>query len=373
MKNLIIWLLLFTSFTANAQLIGGGPRKPKGGGSTGTVTSVGLSVPTGLTVSGSPVTGAGTLALSLASGYSIPTTANQTNWTTAYGWGNHAGLYASLTGSNTFSAMQSFTANWSDYQATFGSTGQGGRIQFINGTGFQAGVIGTLTSSSTIFRVGTPLDLDLLSTGANVVIANNNASGAIYIRASGTTNGNIRFQTGATESGRVFTNGNWLIGSDGVDDGSKLRVQGLLTTQGINSSAGIVCGGNILPSTNNNLSIGNSSNTYLAGFFQSLYTGVASRAFNIAQTGLNAIVFRVHPTTGNIVIQSPGVAPPDDGVNQLQVLGSTISTQYRLSALNTAPASATATGTLGEIRVTAGYIYVCTATNTWVRAALATW
>ena len=46
---------------------------------------------------------------------------------------------------------------------------------------------------------------------------------------------------------------------------------------------------------------------------------------------------------------------------------------YKLSALNTAPANATATGTLGEIRVTASYIYVCTATNTWVRSSLATW
>ena len=47
--------------------------------------------------------------------------------------------------------------------------------------------------------------------------------------------------------------------------------------------------------------------------------------------------------------------------------------QYKLSALNTAPASATATGTLGEIRVTSDYIYVCSALNTWVRSALTTW
>ena len=49
------------------------------------------------------------------------------------------------------------------------------------------------------------------------------------------------------------------------------------------------------------------------------------------------------------------------------------STQYKLSALNTAPSSASDTGTLGEIRVTATHLYVCTATNTWVRTALATW
>ncbi|MFA5670666.1 MAG: hypothetical protein WC967_15620, partial [Balneolaceae bacterium] len=51
---------------------------------TGTVTSVGLSAPTGLTVSGSPVTTSGTLALSFTSGYSIPTTAKQGDWDSAY-------------------------------------------------------------------------------------------------------------------------------------------------------------------------------------------------------------------------------------------------------------------------------------------------
>jgi hypothetical protein len=56
----------------------------------GTVTSVALTTPTGLSVTGSPITTSGTLALSMTSGYAIPTTASQTNWDTAYGWGNHA-------------------------------------------------------------------------------------------------------------------------------------------------------------------------------------------------------------------------------------------------------------------------------------------
>jgi len=47
--------------------------------------------------------------------------------------------------------------------------------------------------------------------------------------------------------------------------------------------------------------------------------------------------------------------------------------QMDIAALNTAPASASASGTLGEIRYTADYIYVCTATNTWKRTALSTW
>lgn len=50
-----------------------------------------------------------------------------------------------------------------------------------------------------------------------------------------------------------------------------------------------------------------------------------------------------------------------------------LANSYALNALNTAPASATATGTTGEIRVDADFIYVCTATNTWKRSALVTW
>lgn len=57
---------------------------------TGTVTSVAASVPTGLSISGSPITSTGTLAITFTAGYSIPTTSSQTNWDTAYGWGNHA-------------------------------------------------------------------------------------------------------------------------------------------------------------------------------------------------------------------------------------------------------------------------------------------
>ena len=56
-----------------------------------------------------------------------------------------------------------------------------------------------------------------------------------------------------------------------------------------------------------------------------------------------------------------------------ELSGSLKTTQYKLSALNTAPSSSTDTGTIGEIRYTSDYIYVCVATNTWKRMALSTW
>lgn len=77
---------------------------------TGTVTSVGMTVPTGLSVSGTPITGSGTLAVTLTAGYSIPTTANQTNWSTAYGWGNHASA-GYLTSASIGSTVQAYDAD----------------------------------------------------------------------------------------------------------------------------------------------------------------------------------------------------------------------------------------------------------------------
>lgn len=53
---------------------------PSGDEPTGTVTSVAMTVPTGLSVTGSPITSSGTLAVSLASGYEIPTTAHVKNY-----------------------------------------------------------------------------------------------------------------------------------------------------------------------------------------------------------------------------------------------------------------------------------------------------
>ena len=57
---------------------------------SGTVTSVDASVPTGLDVSGNPITGAGTLVITYETGYSIPMNAKQLEWDDAYSWGNHA-------------------------------------------------------------------------------------------------------------------------------------------------------------------------------------------------------------------------------------------------------------------------------------------
>jgi hypothetical protein len=44
-----------------------------------------------------------------------------------------------------------------------------------------------------------------------------------------------------------------------------------------------------------------------------------------------------------------------------------------IHTLSATPASASATGTVGTMSWDASYIYICTATNTWKRVAIATW
>jgi hypothetical protein len=106
---------------------------------------------------------------------------------------------------------------------------------------------------------------------------------------------------------------------------------------------------------------------------EGVFIGSSSRpfgttSFNEIVIGYNAIGAGINTATlGNTSITSTILR------GNVSTNGNVTATAYNLSALNTAPASATATGTTGEIRYTATHIYVCTATNTWVRTALTTW
>lgn len=173
-----------------------------GGG--GTVTSVGMTVPTGLSVSGSPVTTSGTLAVSYASGYAIPTTAKQTQWDTAYTdrnkWdGGATGLTAStgrtslggttvgqnlftltnpsavtfprINADNTVSAL-----NASDFRTAIGAGTGNGTVTSVTGTSPIASSGGT-TPAISISQANSTTDGYLSSTDWNTF--NNKGSGTV--------------------------------------------------------------------------------------------------------------------------------------------------------------------------------------------------
>lgn len=103
---------------------------------------------------------------------------------------------------------------------------------------------------------------------------------------------------------------------------------------------------------------------------------LATRSFQLYVDGGAFAFFNHNNSTQPLTVTDGGnvlVGTVTNSGYKLDVNGTARATQFYLSALNTAPASATATGTTGEIRIDASYIYICTATNTWKRSAITTW
>lgn len=149
----------------------------------GTVTSIALSAPTGFSVSGSPVTGSGTLALSFATGYSLPTNASQTNWDTAY---TNRITSLTTTGSSGAATLLSNTLNIPNYTLA----GLGGvpttRTLTINGTAYDLSADRSWTIVAGISSVsGTaPISVSTTSGAATISITKANTTTDGYLSST---------------------------------------------------------------------------------------------------------------------------------------------------------------------------------------------
>jgi hypothetical protein len=92
------------------------------------------------------------------------------------------------------------------------------------------------------------------------------------------------------------------------------------------------------------------------------------RFTTIAEDGFGRIVFGSTTTSFPALKRSSAILQARLGDDS----GYTVM-DAQLRAQGAAPATSGATGTAGDIRYDADYIYVCTAANTWKRAAIATW
>ena len=144
---------------------------------TGTVTSVDMSVPVGLQVSGNPIVTNGTLALNYAAGYSLPTTAKQTTWDAAY---NDSIVSASVSGTTTKTLTLNqqdggtITASWTDIDTNL--------VTSVNG------YVGTVVLTTSDIAEGSRLYYTETRVSNNVDVAANTAArhSAVTI---GTANG----------------------------------------------------------------------------------------------------------------------------------------------------------------------------------------
>jgi hypothetical protein len=236
------------------------------------------------------------------------------------------------------------------------------------------------TAALTNFDPTTKVNIsDTAAMLSNYALSNKVRADSTILRAAMPTNNN------------QLTNGsNYIINNLGISGGSTIIGDvlsgGSLTLKSTsNATKGkILFGNSVYDEVNNYLGINTSTptapldvvgNAYVRS--GSLYTNTIqdySGAGFILQSGiLSGTTVTIRNTNGSPTGNLVDWKNLNTVVASMNPAGVITTTQYKLSALNTAPASATATGTLGEIRITSGYIYVCTATNTWVRAALTTW
>jgi hypothetical protein len=168
----------------------------------GTVTSVDATVPTGLAISGNPITSSGTLAITYASGYAIPTTAKQTDWDTAYTdrlkWdGGATGLTAS-TGRTSLGLGTIATQDASNVAIT------GGSVSGITDLAVADGGTGASTASNA--RIN--LLPSYTSNGSKVLALNSGATDVEWISAGGSgtvTSVDLSVPTGLAVSGNPVT------------------------------------------------------------------------------------------------------------------------------------------------------------------------
>jgi hypothetical protein len=275
---------------------------------TGSVTSVAMTVPTGLNVSGSPITGAGTLAVSFASGYSIPTDTKQGQWDTAY--------------SERGSAIAGTRLSWSTGQLHAEATNiaQGTRttttVPITSSTGTDATLQAATTSLAGVMTSADKTKLDGIATGAQpgtvTSIATNNGVTGGTITTTGTigltgqalaihnlnTNGIVVRTSSGNFAGRNITAGTGISVSNG--DGVSGNIQ-------ITNTAPHVAT-NIAEGTRTTTSVPITSSTGTGATLSAATTSLAGVMTSADKTKLDGIATGAQPGTVTSIATGNGLS-----------------------------------------------------------------
>jgi hypothetical protein len=398
-----------TGFIGNSQIY-----------DNGTYVGIGSAVTSGnskFVYSFSQTTNNTISGMSIISLLSPTTSTNYSTWYYRSVGGGLFGLTNPYTGfvNYTDAAATSYINDGSGYFSWHNSTAElmrltnGGNV----GIGYTAPAAKLSVSGTTLINTNTDNGVDKLQVSGSAIVSTNLTVGNPYASPQETLNvkdrayfadSKYQYLKVGMSSDRAIINTDWFSGAGGTvpalafQTGSIDRL--VITSTGESTfSAGFQAA-----TTSGNVSLRTTASTYAVnmntgansgiGFYedgtQSTIIGqnqniTATNFLSLRGAGLDLVALGSTNATiktnsnNRLQVLSSGrvligtTLPTDNTVDAVQINGTVLSTQYKLSALNTAPATASSTGTLGEIRIDANYIYICTATNTWKRVAIATW
>ena len=214
-------------------------------GAATNLTSVGLSMPTGFSVANSPLVQSGTLDVSYASGYSLPSDAEQATWDTAY---NRSLTAANVSGTTTKTLTltkqdgSTLQASWSDIDTGLTSVGltmpeaftvsnspltsngtisvvaNGTGAQYIKGDGTLATFPTTINQSLTLIREVYNKTGSTLAKGTVVYINGGQGNLPTVTKAIATGDSTSAQTFGIVQSNITNMNNGYVVVAGGIND-----------------------------------------------------------------------------------------------------------------------------------------------------------
>jgi hypothetical protein len=391
-----------------AQPVAGLPSQTSNSGKLLTTNGTSASWSNAVTVSGNNATVTGTLTvngvatagsyLTSAAGLAFPGAlsasgyylySGSANGLTMYGYGSTYDVYiGNRAGTRALSVAANSTVV-SIPDTTASTTTSTGALVVGNGTSGGLGVGGNIYAGG-----------DIITTKSNGVIKASGSSANAEVAAERLTltPSSVSMVAAVSQPQLAFTSdtaGSYTWGRILANSSEIVRVHSANLAAIANvAGAGIAVAGGITSTGNTTISATTASTSTSSGaLVVSGGVGVAGAIFAGGNIQSNA-VFAANNTTlylrpsgasvssGQVIIETSGNITASGDLqftaNNTYDVGSSTNriraVHVRDLFVGTAtPASASATGTAGQITWDASYIYVCTATNTWKRVAISTW
>jgi filamentous hemagglutinin len=249
-----------------------------------------------------------------------------------------------------------------------------------------AGTSGALEDSADLTFDGTNFDVANVRVAANTIsttagaltIEPNNNERLIVDTASALTLGDIRYNSDTTfveyyngaDWQSFATQSNILIFEEFAGDGSTTD---FTLSQTTTSNATIITLNGVVQSPGTAYSISGTNLTFTQA--PEIDDSIEVRYISDVYTPSSIIsdsstTVTVDNSSGTAIASISGSAILTVDASGIQVTGSIIGTGSIASVSNSTPAGSSASGTKGDVRYDSSYIYVCVATDTWIRASI---